>query len=409
MPPRSTILTALFSPDEITNGTLDSLAQSLQDGLDGLSIDLPDVHCLYRRFSTTDPGSVHQFRLQKGAPIALGSVTRNPPDTIKQQLMNFFTSQPVKESLGGDGVVYLIIGAHGSPTGTQAGVILGDPESTRNAAGAAPRNTDEQRRKKESFRRPYQPLNPVGVAFSASRTSLSESITITELSEAIQSLCRPPQTLLLHCCFLSGIETIYELRQIRHHIACESQLKDILNIRNWFSDMAAGVLPESLKVFDNLEFDTTEGIFSSHWTKAPVERRTCEAPAYIEALNQLGKNLQLQFRLGHANEIEAAVNDSRIDGEDIVDLWQFCTSLTNICDDQVLKSVKAAIDEIQIRHALTSADPAIENYRGICVCIGRDNSSHGPKQLPVAFTSVAGDWIAFLVTWHSRSRTPVEV
>ncbi|MFO1044943.1 MAG: hypothetical protein U0941_24475 [Planctomycetaceae bacterium] len=400
--PRSTILLALFSPDDITSATLDSLAQSLQDGLDAMSGEAPDVHCLYRRFSTPDPGSARQFRLFKGTPLVVNSGTSHPSDTIKNQLIQFFSSTPVRRSLSHDSVVYLIIGAHGSPDATQTGVVLGNSDVDSRSAGLQSRSPEQPFNKSATFRRPFHPLNPVGVAFFANRTSLSKSITITELNEAVQFLDRPPQTLVLHCCFLSSIEVIYELRQIRHHIACESQLKNILFVSNWFFDMATGAEPEKIKVFDHLGLDNTEGIFSSHRTSAKNVNDNC-APAYINGLNQLGEELLKHLRDGRVNEIETALEDSRVDGEAIVDLWQFCESLSGVCDADVLKTMKRAIDEIQISHALTSVDPAIVHYRGISVCICRDDAKHGPKQLPAAFSRAARDWIEFLVNWHNRS------
>lgn len=389
----TTVLVVLFSPNAETTQVLDNLLKEFQDGLDAsVSSNPPDVLCLYRRETST----ASQFRLRKNAPKDSSGIHSG---SMKDQLESFFQSTEVTNALQANGRTYLIIGAHGSPIPAGLTISILAKAFMELVKAMAPWNWLKPRGPEsiwmtmESLRNPSL---PTGAAIqpstrSGSASSTTSGLTITELNNAIKKLHKPPETLILHTCSLSGVESIVELAQVKHHIACESNLKMYMRVSKWFSALEQGMIPLifTSAVFNSMQSSEINGIFSSHDSADPSK--------FIAFLNDLGRELSAILSAGDSDKI-MGVRTARFESQvpesiELIDLVKFAEQYN---DGSHSERVQQIMKEKQHDHKIVLSGGT---ERGISVFFPRKASGAKVGDLPVGFKNAASDWIAFLEQW----------
>jgi hypothetical protein len=400
---RSTVLVVLVSGDNETTLVVNNFAHQFQKGLDdSVSDDPPDIHCLYR----SEREEAFQYKLtQNGNPLP--DTTAIPHvGSLKEQLESFFKSLEVRKGLETKGQVYLIVCAHGTSTTAGLGIaILGKimKELLLALTPSKPKRSTRLARARDLWHRAMQPNLPGGMAIP-SGDGTQKGITITELNQALMQLQRVPDTMLLHSCNLSSVESLFEMRHVGHQIACETSLKSYMCISECFSALENGLPPQEFTnaLFDRLRCQNkpsgrAEGIFSSN--------KSSEVISLVDLLNRLGRELDTKLSEGNrvtVEKLKSARTQSTVDSLDLVDLRKFSVFCANDLGSpfiQLSSDINQAIGAIQYGLKISPTYGHMSDCGGISVFFPAREAAIDVKDLPSNFSSVAGDWIKFLENW----------
>lgn len=411
---RSTILLTLFSREQDVADILRLMVKSVQNGLDTLS-DLgpliPKIHC----FSCLEE-QMEQYEMVPNRPRIPRTVTQSTVNqSIEEQLKSFFTSKPVSFAVENGGPVYLIVGAHGQPTGTEPPLMhesLPQPMSPQIVS----HDDFQPAGKKQATKNPpktFREALPVGDAFSVGSGANLKFITLTAFNDVLKSAfkSRPLKALILHTCSLSTLEAIHEIDHVEQQVACETLLKSNMSLSKWIGQAAAG------DYFTGLEnvVPPAEGVFSSHRIvrvqKGSKAVQVLTAPIF-QYLNELGAELQSQIER-RLPEIDAMIGIARdlsaTEFVDQVDLLYFSEQLSlmpsPILSPSVSASIRSAIDEIQIEDLATEQinTEFKEHFQGISVFFPQRGATSLISNLPDAFQRTAKVWVQFLTSWTSST------
>ena len=402
---RSTILVVLISSgDEETTKLLNNFASQFQKGLDdSVSDSPPEIHCLYRR----GPEQALQYKLTQNGNSLQGAMAVPHVGSIKELLESFFRSVEVRKGLETKGRVYLIVGAHGTPTSTGLSISILGKIMKELFLAISPRKSQRSlrlARARDLWRRSTRPSLPGGMAIQSSKGAQEGGITITELNQALMQLHRVPDTLLLHSCNLSSIESLFEMRHVAHQIACETSLKSYMCISECFSALENGLPPQEFTnaLFDRLRCQNkpsgrAEGIFSSN--------KSSEVISLVDLLNRLGRELDTKLSEGNqltVEKLKSARTQSTVDSLDLVDLRKFSAFCANDLGSpfiQLSSDINQAISAIQYGLKISPTYGHMSDCGGISAFFPAREAAVDLKDLPSNFSSVAGNWIKFLENW----------
>jgi hypothetical protein len=400
----STILVVLFSADNETTGTLDNFVKQIQKGLDdSVSDDPPNITCLYRRGTE----EALQYKLTKSGNPLPGPTAVRHIGSMKEQLESFFKSEELRNALETKGRVYLIIGAHGSPNSNGLGISIIGKLLKELFLSMSPRRSQRSMRMARAhdlWRRMMRPSLPSGMAIQSSNGAQGNGLTITELNQALMQLYRSPDTMVLHSCNLSTIESLFEMQHIEHHVACETSLKSYMCVSEWFSSLEKGLPPQPFTedLFNRMRCQNqpggrAEGIFSSHKSNG--------VNALVELLNRLGRDLNSKLIEGNQEtigKVALARSLSNAESWDLVDLSKFselCAENLGSPFTQSSLDIKQVISTIQYGLKITPSYSFMSGHGGICVFFPVRESGVDVKDLPSNFRIAAADWIRFLDNW----------
>ncbi len=430
--PRTTIVVILLAGDSDTVNDLDALLYAIQSGVDQWQAEeLPLVFCLYHRWDEEFGARTFHFPIERGTlqftDQQLNLESYPPP--VRRELQGDVENQVgeflgfVRKNLPYDGPIRSIVGAHGFPgLGFNPSVILELADAlvnllSRPVGGAL----DEPQR--ERLQALLGRTTMIGSPPNGFRSKRVPQATDgppgpgrpeVSLGQARKALSIFPQgrlqTLFLHTCEMSGLETISALADVPHHIACETALFAPVRFADWFSvlgDPAASDFEITLSCFKSLTSlapRNADGCFSSHRTKG-IDSILCD-------LNTLGDRLYELITQGDDPAIQKAFSTIRSAREDsavsnlTVDIVQFCISLNQkeVVPNSLTQPIVDGVCELQFTSPVKSKDwqrlAIYDSYRGISVYLPqRRINADSTSVLPDSFQNGAPRWCRFVDAW----------
>ncbi|MEJ7592405.1 MAG: hypothetical protein WKF77_12710 [Planctomycetaceae bacterium] len=421
MSDKTSLVLLFMAGDETTAFQIDPLLEEIQCGLKNIPLasDRPDVYCLYLRRSTTG----QQFKITDTPeikPNGFGGLTNFPPPgsvpltgSLSSQLTTFL--QHVGLNLTASGPVHFIIGAHGVPVSGFHPVLFFRLVFAflRSFFSFELRGLTWRARFWRLRDRIFLIGQPLGAIASGSKLP---DLTLDDTALALKKLpCLRLNSVILHTCNLSGIETMSALRAAKFHIACESELANWMRFRKWFLTLASPTATPELitkACMDSMELvpSDTLGCFSSH-------RVDCET--LLNKLNALGNQLTSLLKSTDSTIAAATKEAIRIAkvksgvSNYTVDVVVFCRNLgesTNlpIGSRQAANAVADEIaNEVQLRLIMTDSwktSNKFKFYGGISMYLPLRNDPYYPTEhLPESFRTGAPDWIEFLKIWDGTT------
>ena len=420
---KSTIIVCLFSADAKTTNQLNLLVGRIRDGLKQLSgsisaATLPTVHCLYRRPDSSDAigYQITTATDPEAWPPPSGSGYSNS-ETIVEQLRAFLND--VKPGPVSRGSLHLILGAHGdggygffrilrrifSRFRTMFRVLFS--RSVLNPFGML----------KTAVRILFWPFpvwkpgtvivagDPVPELLRSGKLQLRQEVDLT-LSDLravlVDTLADSVDSLTIHSCFMSGLEEMYELRHIKHHVACENQLGGSMPISAWIAHLAASNyspcdMSAEFANGQHWHHHHVTGIFSSHKTIGETGNVD-----WLPELNQFGKELK-DVIISHSRRLEQLRCNSVIaesPEECLVDILGFCQQVWDEFEWDSAKVLQATIEGFQ--HA-NIPNPGDSGPFGINVYFPKPTALKSEIDLlPTHFKRDAKCWIEFLEAWVTQ-------
>jgi hypothetical protein len=428
VPPRKTtvILVLLATDNKTSLDNIDPMLKQIQQGVDDWfscrSIKPLDVFCMYHRRSKSGAETKH-FRIEKDTltssfcgneldlskykPTLLGDPLTGP---LAEQLEKFCRQILQQSSQRHEnGPIRIVFGAHGNPSQGLSG------EEKKLLYLLMRSNHLDPLLRRLSLRQRFEILRNHILGFSPHPAGISGSVKSKKpdltLDDAANALKLFPshrlQSLLIHTCFLSSIETICALDVVRHQIGCQSDLNGYLRMRDWFPVLASPFAqPEEVTKACFAGITTTEnGYFSSHWTASS---------RLLRALDALGGQFFNLMKSCSADAFEKALSCARVDSASVQhssDLGTLVARLST-CDlitpKKHLLAIAKEIIRLQLEPVLRAWDSwatsiPTDDFLGINVFLperGGGICKPPPvSELPDAFKARAPKWCEFLDLW----------
>jgi hypothetical protein len=409
MPKQSTIAVVLLAGDCETIDQIDRLLIEIQKGMKQPSANSPSVYCLYHRYSSNSGATeTHQFLLTCQQEFAISGqcgLTNFPPQNatvvtgdLSDQLTAFL--EFVDGNLPTDGPVHVIIGAHGVPANGFNPVKLIQLFLLTIASyfNVLFRGLSLRSRFLQLRDRLFRNGHPLGALASGSTLP---ALTLDAVALSLKKLRRTPQSILIHTCNLSSVETMCALNAADFHIACESLLSSTMKVSEWFSTLAnpsATSKQIADACFDHMlptGSGNAEGCFSAH--------KTADSNL-LAKLDDLGAALKTAVTSNDTATIAAIVSAQTASKFNrTIDLVKFCSSLKfHTAVSQSNKSLACAVIDaiVSLRLRLYDTDPYPNNYGGICIYLPeRYKQYYSPDHLPEAFRTGSPEWFEFVKLW----------
>jgi len=415
----STVLVVLMAGDVNTVLQLDATLRAIHDGMSGPSSPGPhDVYCFYYRYSQSSNAiQSAYFRLEPGS-LQFGTdglLSQFPPVgavTASALLTDDFAAflEFVDVDPAATAPIRMILGAHGY-------AALGfDPDSTWNRIVFAMQlvfselNPElNQMSWSSRTRYLYDKLFQTGAPVGGLTTRLGQNrpdLLLDELRDLLSVLpSHRFQTLILHTCESSCIETILALNLAAHHIACASLLQAWMSFEDWFGVLSDPIANESTitaacfaGLVDPANDPNAKGVFSSH--------RTTDLASVIAALNAVGDffdALAPADRSGFLTAVKQARDNSLY--SHAVDLDRFAVSLASqgAIPLTLRDSLRSAISGLQVQ-APQDTIGFFGDYQGIGVFLpARNSTAYSVTDLPGEFQTQAASWCRFVNAWQTSS------
>lgn len=417
---RTTLVLVLLAGTKGTVDQIDPLLGHVQAGINTwTSANPPIIFCMYYRWSGSDVQS-YRFRVDVGTLTFLpsGLLSAFPPTgataltgDVATQVGAFLGD--VAANLPGDGPIRLVFAAHGfSGLGFHPSESLGVLRLVLSLLGSPFNSLLRNQSLADRIELLSSQLIRGGPAPAALPARAGQALPILKLDDAATMIGNLPvarlQTLILHACQLSGIESIASLKLVPHHIACESDMSYQMRLRDWFAVLGDPLATDaaistacfnSLKIPSTPASPNTKGCFSSH--------RTSGVDLMLDKLDDLGTHLRGFVQHGPVaavNSIVSARFGSQISSLS-VDLSRFCSLL--ITGGAITASIaQAVIDAIPLQQVepvlMTNgwAGGAFGSYKGINVFLPeKGNKDFGTSVLPNTLHAEAPNWLEFLDAW----------
>ena len=405
MEPRTTIVVILLAGDAETVEILDPLLAEFHVGLNSTIGPAPDVYCMYyRRNSVTGIIQTSWFKLLTNTLTFISETLdelKYPPSSalpltgaLSQQVAEFIDG--VNRPLTPAGPIRVIVGAHGiaslgiNPTGIH--LFL----------------RHLWRRIRQHFRRPLPPDTSPPSSLTSRNGVQIPDLLLDHLADALKKLpTGRVESLILHTCNLSGVETIHALNSIPHHIACESRLSEHMRFRDWFttlSDPTATPSQITQSCFASIRSapPNASGCFSSYNTDSQYQ--------LLKTLNDLGLHLKSLVNRTSPNRttIIDVLKQAREDSSDSheVDLSYFCDRLLNspvsssMFSSSILQEVRDALNNLSLQTEKANVENRFTNFQGVSVFFPASNDhTYSDSNLPCSFQTAAQGWCSFLRAW----------
>jgi hypothetical protein len=418
--PRTTLLMILMAGDKPTADALDALLFGVQSGLnEWADCELPLMYCLYDRWDNVNSRQrTHYFPLQRNTLRFTREVldpTTYPPQKYKRLKGSFGSKvtralKDIRQRLPSKGPIRIILGAHGfSGLGFDTRNFLqflnwlSISQTTHDVDWQLP---DPVQSLMHSFAN-----DPTPAGFVSKPGSKKPDLTLDRATAMLRLLPKGRlQTLILHTCNMSGLETVSAMASIPHHIACEADLFSHMRLAEWFSvlgDPHATDNDITVACFKSLARKVrprADGFFSSHRTRTII--------ALLRKLDELGEQLSQLASPPDANrvwfKIATARGQSNITAN-TVDVAKFCRSLIqlNLDSTGLAQLIIDAIYDMQLLAPVNTSDeesPTIDkNTGGISVYLPVAPNPIPTSRLPRTFQAAAPGWCRFVDNWIKQS------
>lgn len=428
MPSKTTIVVILLASDDETVKLLDPLLYEIQCGVNGWGLSPADreVICLYhRRISPTDLQTSYfpitcntlQFhprtRMLLNFPPASGNPLSGPLDQQIEDFVSLVRPNPTDE-----GPIRIILGAHGFP-GLGYGASRWEQYlwilSSLLLSSLDKKSAWLSALLSLPFRRTPVGAPPGGFASQVGQRTLD--LTTDRLAEILSQLPRAHrETLIIHTCTHSSIETISGLRSVPYHIACASPLSPCMPVSSWFPILGdPNSCPEVIgdECLTHLDQEYTgDGCFSAHHTDG--------IDLVLEKLDAVGAELRGMV----TPQVNQTAVDAIVEARAIceittnqIDAAQFCMNLkqsrslppalhTSI--DPKLQELFDSLKALQTRHCVRSGTwrtyPPEDFFKAIGVYLPERGAGESPtSKLPCSIQTLAPAWCEFVDLWRTLS------